>query len=294
MDSSRTGDGTDRRPSETARTTVAARVLGVSPNTLRSWERRFGVPVARRSPGGHRVYDLGELEALAVGLQETGDIRAAVARTRAMASTTPARQVLTAALRRFADDAIIDQLERQSVLRGVEATLDELVVPAVEALEDGSAELEHAGRVVRRWCELVARLQPPVRPDAPRVLVQEGAPATVAVATSAVLALAVRRVGLQPLVLTVATGPEGWARAVRVTQARAVVLGGRDRSRLTAIAERLASAARPPALCLTHGAVLDADLDVVRLPPGTAAAAQALAALPGPPTATSPGDAAVA
>lgn len=278
METQHSWSGGDRRATDTARTTVAARVLGVSPNTLRSWERRFGVPVARRSPGGHRVYDLGELEALAVGLQETGDIRAAVARTRAMSSTNPARQVLTAALRRFADDAVIDQLERQSVLRGVEATLDELVVPAIEALDEGSAEMEHAGRVVRRWCELVARVQPPMRPDAARVLVLEGAPASAGVATSAVLGLALRRAGLHPVPLTTAAGQDGWARALRVTQAAAVVLSGRDHVRMSAIADRLASLPAAPLLCVTYGTTLGGELKPYRLPFGLTEAANAVAA----------------
>ena len=42
------------------RTNAAAELLGVSPNTLRSWERRFGYPTPGRSPGGHRQYDLTE------------------------------------------------------------------------------------------------------------------------------------------------------------------------------------------------------------------------------------------
>ena len=35
-------------------------MLGVSPSTLRSWERRFGFPAPRRSTGGHRQYELAE------------------------------------------------------------------------------------------------------------------------------------------------------------------------------------------------------------------------------------------
>ncbi len=52
------------------RTNAAAEILGVSPNTLRSWERRFGYPKPRRTQGGHRQYDLAELEALRDELAE--------------------------------------------------------------------------------------------------------------------------------------------------------------------------------------------------------------------------------
>ena len=53
------------------RTNAAAELLGVSPNTLRSWERRFGYPKPRRTQGGHRQYDLTQLEALRRALLET-------------------------------------------------------------------------------------------------------------------------------------------------------------------------------------------------------------------------------
>ena len=46
------------------RTNAAAELLGVSPNTLRSWERRFSYPKPRRTQGGHRQYDLSELESI--------------------------------------------------------------------------------------------------------------------------------------------------------------------------------------------------------------------------------------
>src|ERR671916_416316 len=60
------------------RTNAAAELLGVSPNTLRSWERRFGYPSPRRTAGGHRQYDLSELEALRRALLETHNISSAI------------------------------------------------------------------------------------------------------------------------------------------------------------------------------------------------------------------------
>ena len=60
------------------RTNAAAEVLGVSPNTLRSWERRYGYPQPRRSPGNHRQYELLELQTLRDALAETGNISSAI------------------------------------------------------------------------------------------------------------------------------------------------------------------------------------------------------------------------
>ena len=48
----------------TERTNAAAEILGVSPNTLRSWERRFGYPKPQRTRGGHRQFDMVEIEAI--------------------------------------------------------------------------------------------------------------------------------------------------------------------------------------------------------------------------------------
>src|SRR6202044_869240 len=64
------------------RTNAAAVMLGVSPNTLRSWERRYGFPQPHRSPGGHRQYSLGEIEALRLTLAETHNVSSAISLAR--------------------------------------------------------------------------------------------------------------------------------------------------------------------------------------------------------------------
>ncbi len=47
----------------TLKTSEAALLLNVSPNTLRAWERRFGYPKPQRSAGRHRMYTHGEVSA---------------------------------------------------------------------------------------------------------------------------------------------------------------------------------------------------------------------------------------
>ena len=66
----------------TLKTSEAAAVLNVSPNTLRAWERRFGYPKPQRSPGKHRLYTHGEVAALRDALQEGLSISSAVSRAR--------------------------------------------------------------------------------------------------------------------------------------------------------------------------------------------------------------------
>src|SRR5919109_1164333 len=96
------------------RTNAAAELLGVSPNTLRSWERRFGYPQPRRTQGGHRQYDLAELEALRRALQETHNISSAieVARQRGEGPSSPLR--LLDAFDHF-DEGSADRLLEESL-----------------------------------------------------------------------------------------------------------------------------------------------------------------------------------
>src|ERR1051326_2921041 len=64
------------------KTSEAAALLNVSPNTLRAWERRFGFPKPQRSPGKHRLFTRGEVAALRDALQEGLSISSAVSRAR--------------------------------------------------------------------------------------------------------------------------------------------------------------------------------------------------------------------
>src|ERR1700683_4202835 len=75
------------------RTNAAAAMLGVSPSTLRSWERRFGYPMPQRTEGGHRQFELTEIEALRQSFSETHDISSAIsiARERGEGPSSPAR-----------------------------------------------------------------------------------------------------------------------------------------------------------------------------------------------------------
>src|SRR3712207_1213077 len=96
------------------RTNAAAAMLGVSPNTLRSWERRFGFPAPRRSQGGHRQFELTEIEALRQALEETHNVSSAIsiARERGSGPSSPVR--LRSMLARF-DEAAADRLLEESI-----------------------------------------------------------------------------------------------------------------------------------------------------------------------------------
>ena len=211
------------------RTNAAAVMLGVSPNTLRSWERRFGFPTPRRTPGGHRQYDLVEVEALRQAFEETQNISSAVsiARERGEGPSTCAR--LRAAFARFDEEKADRLLEESLVVRSVERTVEELLLPAVESLggeEPAGPELHFAWRRATGWLAAAQRLAPPAtRPEG--VLVVDAARAYDADALYvAALELALRRGGLRTLTVEVEVDPARLKRALRALGPAAVVLTG--------------------------------------------------------------------
>src|SRR4051812_33907509 len=133
------------------RTNAAAAMIGVSPSTLRSWERRFGFPQPRRSEGGHRQFDLAEIEALRAAFEETQNVSSAIsiARERGTGPATPCR--LRSALNRF-DAGEADRIMEESLMvRSVERTVDEVLLPGIESLDDGTQPPPPEYNVAWRW-----------------------------------------------------------------------------------------------------------------------------------------------
>src|SRR5579862_5611920 len=112
------------------KTSEAAALLKVSPNTLRAWERRFGFPKPQRSPGKHRLFTHGEIAALRDALQEGLSISSAVSRAREglAGDTSSLVGALTSYDRERADAAI----EAALALRSVERSVREVVLPGLD------------------------------------------------------------------------------------------------------------------------------------------------------------------
>jgi len=127
------------------RTNAAAVMLGVSPNTLRSWERRYGFPQPLRSPGGHRQYALAEIESLRLTLAETHNVSSAVslARERGEGPSSAAR--LAGAFNAFDEEKANRLLEESLTLRSFERTIEEVLLLAVQSLAEAdlSAVIEY-------------------------------------------------------------------------------------------------------------------------------------------------------
>ena len=149
------------------KTSEAATLLNVSPNTLRAWERRFGFPKPQRSPGRHRLYTHGEVAALRDALQEGLSISSAVSRAREglAADTNSLVGALISYERERADAAI----EAALALRSVERSVEEVLLPSLDdiARKNGqdSAAWAFAAHWAADWLRRATRLAPPpVRP----------------------------------------------------------------------------------------------------------------------------------
>lgn len=216
------------------RTNAAAAMIGVSPSTLRSWERRFGFPQPRRSEGGHRQFDLGEIEALRAAFEETQNVSSAIsiARERGTGPSGPSR--LRSALSRFDEPGADRIIEESLAVRSVERTIDEVLLPAVESLDDGTTppppEYGVAWRWATGWLAAQQRVAPPAhRSDAVLLFDASLAPDMDALHAQA-LELDLRRAGLRTLTVTLDLNPARLTRALLAVEPQAIVLTGRRAS----------------------------------------------------------------
>jgi DNA-binding transcriptional MerR regulator len=212
------------------RTNAAAAMLGVSANTLRSWERRFGFPEPRRTAGGHRQFDLAEIEALRSAFEETHNISsaAALARDRGAGPATPSR--LRSAFARY-DEVDADRvLEESLAVRSVERTVEEVLLPGVEALDPAGPEYAFAWRWATGWLAAAMRVAPPATRADGVLVFDASAPCDLDALNAQALELCLRRRGLRTLTLTVALDPGRMGRALHALAPRAVVLTGRRAS----------------------------------------------------------------
>jgi len=215
----------------TVRTNAAAVMLGVSPNTLRSWERRFGFPTPRRTAGGHRQFDLRELEALRQAFEQTHNVSSAVRLARERGAGPPSARRLRSALSRFDEEEADRVLEESLTVRSVERTVEEVLLPAVEMLaapdgESPTPEHGFAWRWAAAWMAAGRRAAPPAsRPEPVLVLDTSRPPATDGLHARA-LELLLRRAGVRALCLAVDADAGRLSSAVGTIAPRAVVLSG--------------------------------------------------------------------
>ena len=212
------------------RTNAAAVMLGVSPNTLRSWERRYGFPQPQRSPGGHRQYALAQIEALKLTLAETHNVSCAISLARERGEGPSSSTRLASTFAAFDEDRANRLLEESLTLRSVERTIEELLLEAVADHADPehtSAEYEFAWRHATGWLSALKRLSPPATRTDAILIFDASAPGSLDALHAQALELVLRRAGVRTLSLTPAIEPNRLGRALRALEPSAVVLTGR-------------------------------------------------------------------
>jgi DNA-binding transcriptional MerR regulator len=211
------------------RTNAAAEVLGVSPNTLRSWERRYGYPAPKRTPGNHRNYELVELQTLRDALAETGNISSAIELARQRQAAPASGGGLLAAFEAFDEEAADRVVEESLALRPLERTVEEMLLPAVDELAadpEREAELEFAARWATGWLHGARRLASAASRPAGILLLDASRDSEAEAVHAQALDLALRRAGFRVLMLSDELGEERMERALRALDPTAIVLCG--------------------------------------------------------------------
>lgn len=211
------------------RTNAAAEILGVSPNTLRSWERRFGFPQPKRTPGNHRQYELVELQTLRDALAETGNISTAIELSRQRQSAPASNSSLQAAFESFDEDSADRAMEESLALRPLERSIEELLLPTLDGLAtepDCVAELEFACRWATGWLHGARRLAPSASRPAGILLLETDEASGVEAVHAQALDLALRRAGFRVLALSSELREDRLERALAALEPTAIVLCG--------------------------------------------------------------------
>jgi DNA-binding transcriptional MerR regulator len=211
------------------RTNAAAEVLGVSPNTLRSWERRYGYPVPKRTQGNHRNYELVELQTLRDALAATGNISSAIELARQRQDAPASGDSLLVAFQSFDEDAADRAVEESLAVRPLERTVEEMILPAVDRLAadpEREAELEFATRWATGWLHGARRLASAASRPAGILLLDSSRGSDAEAVHAQALDLALRRAGFRVLMLSDELGEERMERALTALDPTAIVFCG--------------------------------------------------------------------
>ncbi len=188
------------------KTREAAALLNISPNTLRTWERKYGYPKPLRSPGRHRTYTYAEIAALRDALARGLSVQSAISAVREELGADTDALVLALDSFSFAD---ADRaMEASLALRSLERSVDEVLLPALDEVRRRDGNVSARWATSLRWgVDWLCRAQRFSRPlgPGPGILIGDACGGGLAASRASVHALELycRRDGLRVLVLPV-------------------------------------------------------------------------------------------
>ena len=239
-----------------------ARRVGVSPELLRAWERRYGLLRPLRSSGGFRLYTADDAErvsrmrrALDAGLSAAEAARTALEETRPSSGLLEEAAVrLVVATREFDETGAHAVLDEMLASFGIEAVLRDVILPALEQVGDdwqrGSIDIsqEHfVSNLIRGRLLALARLWG--RGGGPLALLA-CAPGEQHDITLLAFGLVLRSHGWRILYLGADTPIETVARTAKTTVPRLAVVSAFDAGLLEAHVAALRRLARTTTLVL--------------------------------------------
>ena len=241
-------------------------MLDVSPNTLRTWERRYGFPRPARSAGGHRQYALSEIESLRATLAETHNVSSAIALARQRGEGPSSASRLAAAFAVFDEDKANWLLEESLALRSIERTVDEVLLDAVATHAISTPEYEFGWRHASGWLSALKRVSPPATRASCVLVLDSSSSLELDSLYVQSLELMLRRAGVRTLTLSTRITPPRLARALPALDPRAVVLAGRSISldALGRLAYAVRAVARHAVIYDYRGAMPDSGASMLR------------------------------
>jgi methanogenic corrinoid protein MtbC1 len=212
----------------------ASRELNLPAPTIRSWERRYGLPVTGRSHGGHRRYTGNQLAALRRMRDLVAQGRRAVdaaAQVKAEYETTPAPliEALLRASHNFEPGTIGEIFDVAQKALGLDRTVDEVLLPAMRQIgqswQTGGTDVSHehlATHATQAWLSKISRTGPPLLDYQPIIL--SCGPSDHHTLGLEALSALLRQRGWDCRLLGARTPAESLGRAVHDTDAAGVVL----------------------------------------------------------------------
>jgi DNA-binding transcriptional MerR regulator/methylmalonyl-CoA mutase cobalamin-binding subunit len=162
-----------------------SRLLQVPAPTIRSWERRYGIPAAGRSEGGHRRYTPAQLTLLRrmrdeISRGHPAVQAAALVQAAATGSTNPLIATFLEAAHRLDPVGMGHVLDTARATLGLAATIDEILLPAMREIgrwwETGRCDVAHehlATTTIQVWLRANTGARPRSQPQ-PLVLLSCG------------------------------------------------------------------------------------------------------------------------